>query len=105
MATQLFKPGDVVKMKSKEEVLEIIFHYWPGKREENNSEYINQVTKLCDGIYTVEDVENLNMFQNLQDTVGVFLEEEETHLGWRLLQNYFVLYKEEVDHNIPDLFG
>ena len=97
---KLFHAGDIVRMKSKEEVTKLIKQYLGNA----NDEYIYEVTELCDKIYTVDQIHD-ESYCNL-NTYSVMLEEPETQIGWKLLQDYFEPYiKPEIDDMIPDLFG
>ena len=100
MANCLFHKGDKVKMKSKEDVVSLANYYL----KDASNYYINEVTELCNGVYTVNYCVD-EAYCGL-DTHSIFFEEEETEIGWKLFQDYFDLYfEQESDNAIPDLFG
>lgn len=97
---KLFHAGDIVRMKSKEEVIKIIKQYLRNASDA----YIYDVTELCDKIYTVDQMYD-ESYCDL-NTYSIILEEPEAQTGWKLLQDYFEPYiKPEIDDMIPDLFG
>ena len=99
MTKKMFSPGDVVRMKPIEEVIQIVQKYWPNS---NNKDYITGLLKYSNKTVTIANIPNIVFSDNLKT---YYIVPETYDNGWILLQDYFELCSTKINNNIPDLFG
>ena len=105
MREQLFEPGDKVILKPEEELLPLIYYYWPHKKNYDNG-YIKDILTLKNIVLTIRSSEDLLDFNDtIRETYAVHFEEE-LDMHWRFLQDFFNLYEcLKPNDTVPCLFG
>lgn len=99
MTEKMFSPGDVVRMKPIEEVIQIVQNYWPNSK---NKDYVTGLLKYSNKTVTIANIYNIHFSDNLRT---YYIVPETYDNGWTLLQDYFELCPRKINNNIPDLFG
>lgn len=96
-----FKVGDIVYIPNKETLISVHDKYWPTDRNREN--YISEASTIVGRKLTVKETYECHSEGYVKVTDLIF--EEIPYFKYRLISAMFTLYKEEINNNIPDMFG
>lgn len=96
-----FKVGDIVYISDKETLISVHDKHWPTDRHRES--YISEGSKIVGRKLTIKEIYESHSEGYINVTDLTF--EEIPYFKYRLISAMFTLYKEEINNNIPDMFG